>query len=294
MDILEGLVFAVFWASATIATKFAVRSVDPFLLTFLRFSLVSILLLSYFYAFKSNRWPTKREFGHLFVLGLCNIALYMTGYLIAIQTVSAGLISLVTATNPLILIMLSAVFLKRRPTVIQWVGIAVSLAGLIIASIPNLQNSHTTLKGLVALVVGITALSSGSIYFSKVKLTLPKSVVNTWQITIGACLFIPIVLINGSNNFIEPDMNFTLSFLWLVVPVSIIAYALWLNLMHKDPVKAGGWLFLTPVLGYIMAIIILHERVTANGVIGAILVVIGLMYSRRKDIQRLETKNQVG
>lgn len=283
MDIFEGLFFAIFWASATVATKFAIRSVDPFLLTFLRFSLVSLLLLGYFYVLKSNRWPTAKELRHLFILGLCNIALYMTGYLIAIQTVSAGLISLVTATNPLILIVLSAIFLKRRPTTIQWIGIAVSLAGLIIASIPNLQNSHATLKGLVALVAGITALSSGSIYFSKVKLTLPKPIVNTWQITIGACLFVPIVLINGSNNFIKTDMNFALSFIWLVVPVSIIAYALWLNLLHKDPVKAGGWLFLTPVLGYIMAIIVLHEQVTVYGVAGAILVVIGLMYSRRTD-----------
>jgi drug/metabolite transporter (DMT)-like permease len=102
--------------------------------------------------------------------------------------------------------------------------------------------------------------------------------------TIGGLLFVPIVLLNGQHNFLIPDLNFFLSFLWLVVPVSIVAYALWLNLMHKDPVKASTWLFLTPVLGYIMAIVVLHEKVTAFGLTGAVLVLTGLMYSGRKKV----------
>ncbi len=283
MDIIEGILFALFWSSATVATKFAIRSVDPFLLTFLRFSLVSLLLLFYVYAIKgrSNRLPQVKELKHLFVLGVCNVTLYMTGYLIAIKTISAGLISLATATNPLILILLSAVFLDKKPTAKQWIGIAVSVAGLVLASIPNLKHSHLTIKGLVALIAGIVALSSGSVYYSKVRLALPKMVVNTWQITIGGLLFAPILWLNRGNNFIKPDLNFSLSFIWLVIPVSIIAYSLWLTLVHKDPVKAGGWLFLTPVLGYLMAIIILHEPVTIYGVSGALMVVLGLTYSRR-------------
>lgn len=286
MDIAEGLFFAIFWASATVATKFAIHSADLFLLSCIRFIVVAILLQLYVYVVKrkSSIFPSKQEFKKLMVLGVLNITLYMAGYLIAIKNVSAGLISLATATNPLILILLSAVFLKKRPTRHQWVGIAICLAGLVLAAIPNLQNSHATLPGLAALLLGITALCFGSIYFSKANLALSKLTVNTWQMTIGGLLFIPIVLLNGQHNFLIPDLNFFLSFLWLVVPVSIVAYALWLNLMHKDPVKASTWLFLTPVLGYVMAIIILHEKVTAFGLTGAVLVLTGLMYSRRKKV----------
>lgn len=293
MDIVEGLFFALLWASATVATKFAIRSVDPFLLTCIRFLLVAILLQLYTYIIrgKNNRVPKREEFSKLLVLGICNITIYMTGFLIAIKTVSAGLISLVTATNPLILILLAAIFRHKKPTVYQWRGIFVCLAGLILASIPNLQHSHATGKGLIALVAGIIALSAGSVYYSKSNMALSKMTVNTWQITIGGLLFIPIVLLNSSNNFLKPDLNFFLSFAWLVVPVSIIAYGLWLHLLHKDPVKAGGWLFLTPVLGYIMAVIILHEPLTVYGVIGALLVISGLMYSRKTTKNTVEVAN---
>jgi drug/metabolite transporter (DMT)-like permease len=282
MDIAEGLLFALLWASATVATKFAMRSADPFLLTCIRFILVAILLQLYTYAIKNNRFPSRKEFSKLLVLGVCNITIYMTGFLIAIKTVSAGLISLVTAINPLILILLAALFRHKKPTIYQWRGIFICLAGLFLASIPNLQNSHATFKGLLALIAGIIALSAGSIYYSKSNMSLSKMTVNTWQITIGGLLFVPIIWLNSANNFLKPDLNFFLSFAWLVIPVSIIAYGLWLHLLHKDPVKAGGWLFLTPVLGYIMAVIILHEPLTVYGVVGALLVISGLMYSRKK------------
>lgn len=284
MDIVEGLFFALFWASATIATKFAVRSVDPFLLTCIRFLVVAAILLLYNYGIrkKHSRLPTRHEWGTLLILGTLNILVYMSGFLIAIKTVSAGLISLVMAANPLILIILSGIFLHKRPTPYQWTGIIISFAGLVLAAIPNLAHNHATLTGLVALIIANISISAGSVYYSRSKPVLPKMLVNTWQITIGGLLFLPVIWFNKANNFIHPGLNFFLSFAWLVVPVSIVAYALWLHLLHKDPVKASGWLFLTPALGYLMAVIILHEPVTLYGVMGAVLVITGLMYSRRK------------
>jgi len=153
---------------------------------------------------------------------------------------------------------------------------------LILAASPNLKDSHATFWGLIAFVAGITSLSFGSIYFSKTNIQLSKMSVNTWQITLGGLLFIPIVALNSGNNYLHTDLNFYLSFAWLVIPVTIIAYALWLKLLHADPVKAGIWLFLTPALGYIMAVLIMHEKITVYGVCGAALVITGLLYSRKK------------
>ncbi|MVN22716.1 DMT family transporter [Mucilaginibacter arboris] len=284
MDIAEGLLFALLWASATVATKFALHSCDLFLLTLIRFLTVSVLLLSYTYILKnkSSSFPSKAEFKKLFILGVLNVTVYMSGYLIAIKYVSAGLISLITAVNPLLLILFSAIFYKRKLTSAEITGVVIALSGLVLASVPNLYNSHATLQGLLALIAGIAALSAGSIYYANSGLTLKKMEVNTWQITIGGLLFIPIVLLNGANNFIIPDRHFFLSITWLIVPVSIVAYAMWLNLIQKDSVKAGLWLFLTPAFGYLMAVIVIHEKITVYGIAGSALVVGGLLYSRRK------------
>ncbi len=284
MDIAEGLLFTLLWASATVATKFAFRSCDLFLLTLIRFVTVSVILLFYTYIIKnkSSRFPSKAEFKKLFVLGILNITIYMSGYLISIKYVSAGLISLITAVNPLLLILFSAIFYKRKLSSFEITGIIIAVSGLVLAAIPNLYRSHATWGGLLALITGICALSTGSIYYANSGLTLKKMEVNTWQITLGGILFLPIVFLNRSKNFIIPDMNFFLSIAWLIVPVSIIAYAMWLILLQRDAVKAGLWLFLTPAFGYLMAVIILHEKITVYGMSGSLLVVSGLLYSRRK------------
>jgi probable blue pigment (indigoidine) exporter len=285
-EILEGLLFALFWASATPATKFAVHSADLFILSCLRFLFVGMVMLFYGWLSKKNplERPSQKQFSQLFVLGLLNITVYMCGFLVAVKTVSAGLVSLVMATNPLILVMMSAVFLKRQLTRFEWIGTFISLTGLVIAAIPNLRESHATLTGVLALLLGNLSLSFGSIYFSKAELTLRRTTVNMWQIIFGGLLFIPIVALNAGHLYLIPDFNFFASFLWLVFPVSIVAYSLWLHLLHKDPVKAGIWLFLTPVLGYAMAVIILRERLTLFGISGALLVVLGLFYSRKRTV----------
>jgi probable blue pigment (indigoidine) exporter len=208
--------------------------------------------------------------------------MYMSGFLIAIENVSAGLISLIFSTNPLILILLSALILKNKVSLREWSGIVIAVGGLVVAAIPNLQNNHASFKGIVALMGGITSFSLGSIYFSKVKLGLSNLAVNTWQITYGALLFIPLVLLNHAHNFLILNSNFYLSFAWLVLPVSIVGYGLWLALLQKDPVKAGKWLFLAPVLGYALAVIILKEPLTSYGIAGTILVLAVLIFSRKK------------
>ena len=286
MDIAEGLLFALLWASATVATKFAFHSCDLFLLTLIRFVTVSVILLFYTYVIKgkSSSFPSKTAFKKLLILGVLNVTIYMSGYLIAIKYVSAGLISLITAVNPLLLILFSAIFYKRKLSSFEITGIIISVSGLTLAAVPNLYNSHATLPGLLALVAGICALSAGSIYYANSGLTLKKSEVNTWQITLGGILFLPVVFLNRSHNFLLPDLNFFLSIAWLIVPVSIVAYAMWLILLQRDALKAGLWLFLTPAFGYLMAVIILHEKITIYGVLGSLLVVGGLLYSRKKKL----------
>lgn len=285
MEWMDGILFALLWASATVATKLGIRSADPYLLSCLRFVTVGLLLLFYVYVLrrkKAYRLPSGKETKQLFLLALFNILLYIGGFVTAVKMVSAGLISLFTATNPLLITLLSAVWLKRRLRREEWIGMLVAFAGLGLAAYPNLQDSHATAAGIVILVLGIVAMSAGSVYYAKVQPALPRLVVNTWQTFIGGLLFIPLVLLNYRHTYLHTDANFYYSLGWLVVPVSIVSYGLWLQLLAKDTVKAGMWLFLTPLLGYSMAALILKEKITAYAVAGTVLVIAGLWYSRKR------------
>ena len=284
MDLLEGLLFALLWSSATVATKFGLRSADPFLLACCRFLLVGGMLLFYVYVIRRKRYqmPDKKAFKHLWILGFLNITFYIGAFVLAVQTVSAGLVSLFSATTPFMITMLSAVWLKRKVQWTEWLGMCIAFTGLSLAAIPQLQNSHATISGIVILLAGQLALSVGSVYYANVKIGQPKIIVNTWQTVLGGLMFIPLVLAHYKQLYLIPDANFFLSLGWLVVPVSIISYSLWLHMLHKDTVKAGMWLFVTPILGYLLAVAVLHDKLTIYAGIGAILVISGLWISKKK------------
>lgn len=82
---------------------------------------------------------------------------------------------------------------------------------------------------------------------------------------------------------------------WLIVLFSIfgpvyLAYALWNWAIHKRGIaRTVVWGFLVPVIGGAMAVLWLHETVQPEEVVGAILVVAGLVVSRvgpRFDVAR--------
>src|SRR5690606_32356030 len=110
-NIFIGILFAMLWASASVATKFGVLSVPPLVLANIRFFIAGILLLSYSWinSRRTNfRLPTKTEWKHLAIFGLFNTTLYLGLYVYAMKYTAAGIGSLAVSTNPLIIVLLSS------------------------------------------------------------------------------------------------------------------------------------------------------------------------------------------
>jgi drug/metabolite transporter (DMT)-like permease len=68
---------------------------------------------------------------------------------------------------------------------------------------------------------------------------------------------------------------------WLAHLISIAAILLWLLILQQNPVRAAFWIFLCPVIGFMLAAILLHEPLTCFTAIGVLLVVSGLYLGQR-------------
>jgi drug/metabolite transporter (DMT)-like permease len=80
-NIVAGVLFAVLWSSASVATKFAVLSASPLITANIRFFIAGILLLSCSYILFKNdssfRLPDRGEWKQLAVFGLLNTTVYL-------------------------------------------------------------------------------------------------------------------------------------------------------------------------------------------------------------------------
>jgi probable blue pigment (indigoidine) exporter len=281
-NLLIGIFFAMLWASASSATKIGIQSAQPLVIGNFRFFIAGTLMLGYSYLFQKNRLPKGTEWKQLAIYGFLNVTLYLGCFVIAIKHVSAGIGSLSTATNPLIISILSAFWLGRSVTKTEILGLILGITGVGIATYPLLKNSFADVEGLIILSISMISYSVGTVYYSSQKWDLPLLVINGWQVLLGGILLVPITFFftDWSNN--TYDVKFWFSVLWLVIPVSIGAVQLWLYLLKKDPIKASLWLFLCPIFGFIYASFLLNEPITSYTYVGILLVIVGLYLAQRE------------
>ncbi len=291
MDILLGLIFVILWSSASIAAKIGIRDAAPLTMLDLRFFLAGAALLTYAYAFRRDTpMPQRGDWKHVTVLALTNSTGYLGLSWLAFTQVPAGLFGLFIAMNPLIVAVLSWLWLKRPITRNEVIGIVLGTAGLIVAAAPRVQGKEATPAGIAMVVAAMVIYSFGSVYFKWSKLQIGGLALNTWQVMIGAVTLLPFALFANRTQPIHATPSFIAALAWSVIAVSIVANLLWFWLLKRDALRASMWLFLNPVSGYALAALILGEAIRLTDVIGLLLVMAGLIVSGVIDMRRAFVK----
>lgn len=221
--------------------------------------------------------PDKSEWKKLMVYGLLNISIYLGLFVIGMQFVSAGIASLLIATNPVFISIMAAFWLKHPLRFATVISLLICLAGILVAAYPLMQTSYVTPGGLLIVLIGMISYSMGAVYFTRESWHgMHIMTINGWQTLFGGIFLLPFLFI-----FYERDKNILnwpllSSVLWLAVPVSIGAVQIWMYLLKQNPVKASFWLFLCPIFGIILAGLYLKETVSIYTFAGVALVLAGL------------------
>ena len=277
-----GILFSFLWASAATATKIGLTVAQPLVIAVMRFGVASFIMLLIAHGIFQHRLPAGKEWKGLLIYGLLNITLYLGLYVVAMQHITAGIGSLSIAANPVFISFLSVFFLKKllKPAVV--VAIVICTAGVVCAAWPLLAHAVVTVQGLLLLLFSMLFYSAGAIYFSSRGWNgLSLFVINGWQTLLGGLMLLPLALYHYDHSLNSFDTSFWLSVLWLAIPVSIAAVLLWLWLLRGDAVKAGLWLYLCPVFGFVQAAYMLGDDMSAYTFVGVALVLGGLLLAQK-------------
>lgn len=279
--IVAGVSFAILWASASTATKLGLLIAQPMVIAEIRFIIASAIMLFIAHLVMKQRLPVKKEWKQLGIYGFLNITVYLGLYVIAMETITAGIGALGVASNPVFISFLSVVLLKKKLHFSIVLSIIVCMIGVGCASWPLLEDASVSLRGLLILFFSMLSYSAGAIYFSSKQWNgLSLLAINGWQTFLGGVFLLPITVFfykSSANHF---NGKFWLSVSWLAVPVSIFAVQLWLWLLRKDTVRAGLWLFLCPLFGFLIAAWVMKDVISSFTVIGVLLVIAGLFLSK--------------
>lgn len=279
--LLLGVLFAALWASASAAAKLALPYIEPLFMFQIRFFAAGVLLIFFARFIRNERLPRGDEWKQIALFGFLNTTLYLSLFILALGEISAGIGSLATSTNTLLISVLSTFWLREKIRLRQWVAVFLGMAGVIIACYPLLGDGHATPRGLLLIFLSMLSYSIGTIYYSKIRWKLSRITINGWQVFLGGVFMLPLTLLFHESGGNEWNATVGFSILWLVLPVSIAAVQLWLYLLKTDTVKASYFLFLCPIFGFIYANILLDEPLTVFTWGGTALVLGGLYLGNR-------------
>ncbi|MEO5625189.1 MAG: EamA family transporter, partial [Dokdonella sp.] len=156
-------IFVVLWCTGYPAGKFAVLHGAPFTILLLRFVFAALMFAALAWIARAA-WPGWHALGHSAVVGLLSLAISFGGVYEGLHLgVSAGVSALFIGAMPLATALLG-VAIGERMRALQWLGLVLGFAGVVLVLQGRFNGSHASAWGYVAGVVGLLGLSVGTLY----------------------------------------------------------------------------------------------------------------------------------
>lgn len=184
---------------------------------------------------------------------------------------------------PIVILILSTIFLKEKTSIAQTIFIVLSVAGVIISILDSLASQTTTSTiGIILIIITIFTIAFHALltkHFSKSNYSANE--ITYVMICVGFVAFTSAALINNPiKDIIEPIKNpeYAFAVIYLAVGASIIAYGLY-NFMYTTISTAATSVFinLTTVVSTIVGVVFLNETLSPTQIIGCVLITAGVI-----------------
>ncbi len=281
---LTGIVLL--WGSAFPLVKIALSEVPPVTLGLLRFLIATPILAVHAYLRDATGFRAlfRHNASALIGMGLTGVMGYHVFQNIGIQHTSATNSSLLIASNPIILAVLSSLFLKEKVTLTQAAGVVIGFLGVVTIVLTEDQGLPTGAPGLVGDLLSLGGGASWAVYSiigkrisprtTPTELTAASTIIGT------ACLIPPTVLLETPH--LPSTGGGWLAIVVLSLGPTYLAYVLWNHVLsEEEATRVGVSLFLIPVVTTILSVAFLSEPLTPVMLTGMGLVLSGVFITER-------------
>jgi drug/metabolite transporter (DMT)-like permease len=274
------VVLCLSWGLAFVAIKMSLAYLSPVALTLLRFSIASTLFASYLLYKRAS--IQIRLIPRVALLGLTGFTVYHLSLNLGETETAAGIASLVIASSPIFISLLSKAILGERLTTFKASGVASAFLGLAVMVAPGLQASRDPLRVLAILPAPLAS----AIYtvLGKLYLRDEEPIALTGYSQLFGLLFL-IPLASKSTILEVASLPFTgwIPVLFLGVCSSTLGYTIWFKLLDTGEASmVGSYIYLTTLVAVLGSRIILGEPLTSNLIAGGILVILGVYLTHRR------------
>ena len=284
------LIFAtLFWSGNFIVGKAAsFFEIPPFTLNFYRWTFAWLILAPF----------TLKEIIHkknyilkniklIIILGITSITVFnsIVYYSLNFTQVINGV--LMISTIPVMIIVFCWLFRIEKTNLYQIFGVIFSLLGVVViitkANLNILLNLNFN-KGDISMVVAMLSWAMYSALLRKKKFELSQLSLLQTIITAGLIFLLPAYLVELSLGYkTSINLPFVLTLTYVVLFPGLASFIFWIkgiSLIGSN--RSGIFLHFMPIFSTVMAIFIFGEKFMIFHLIGALLIIVGIILSSRR------------
>ena len=252
-------IFVVLWSTGFIGTKYVINNADPLTYLAIRMALV-VGLMAIIVAIARPQWPDRAGIGHSVIAGILVHGFYLGGTAIAIaHSIPAGLSALIPGLQPILTSTLANRWLGERVTPLQWSGLLLGLAGVVLI-LHDRQMTGEAGWGWLASGVSLVSITLGTLYQRRYCGRIDWRAGNLVQY-IAVTIFFAVAAALFESNVVHWTSEFVLALIWLAVVLSIgsIGLLYWL-IRHSAATSVASLFYLVPAVTAVMAYVLFGER----------------------------------
>lgn len=277
---------ALFWAGNSVVGRAARDLVPPAALSFWRWTFALALLLPLAWPHLKRDWPVLRaHWPVMAILGALGIGAFNTLLYTGLQTTTAINSMLIQSAQPALILIVGALVMRDRTTGRQIVGVAVSLAGVLII----LSRGDAGLLLALQLNGGDATIAFAVLLWAFYSVTLrkrppvhPLSFLAA-SILVGLVVIIPVYAHEvWSGRLIVPATSSALAIAYVAIFPSFLAYLFFNRGVELiGSAATAQYMNVMPLMGAGLAMLFLGETLHLFHVAGLILVVAGILVAGR-------------
>ncbi len=270
IDIFFAILVALLWGCNFVAAKFGVAFFPPFLLTALRFTFVSLVLVPFV------KRPTGKQLKQIAVLSTMSTLHFSLIFAAIYHGLDIATSALVGQMGVVFACIFGAIFLKDRLGWYRLSGIMISIIGtMIVAGTPNIAEH---MLGFWVAMLSCFAWGVANVLIKKIEGMSSMSML-AWM---GLCT---VPMLFALSLIFEPvwprladlPLSAGVSLMYTAVCSTIIAYGLWYNLLTRYTVsQVTPYSLMTPVFGIASGQVFFTEELTSQVIVGGLVTIVGV------------------
>ncbi|WP_379154723.1 DMT family transporter [Paenibacillus sp. sgz5001063] len=198
------------------------------------------------------------------------------------QYVSSGLAAVLSATGPMMILLMQATLLRQKAPSYSLIGCIIGFTGVLLLVLPSLaiDVSPLWLTGCAVVLIGEICYAAGAIYSKKVTRTFSDEspvALNAAQMMYGGVL---LFLLSLFTEKVHPEVLLSFrtagSLLYLTAIGSMVGHTLFYWLVARtNPVFPSTWLYISPPIAVGVGFIFYGESVTWITLLGVFTIIAG-------------------